>query len=349
MEKTPNDTLRIIDANLNRIGEGLRFLEEIARLSLDDAGLSQTLKNLRHEMAVVPLPSEALLRARDSEGDVGAEMNVPGEAGQRDMPEAIVANARRVQESLRVMEEVSKLPGPGLDSDKYRKARFALYTIEQDLLAGVLRTEKIKRLSGLYVIIDTAFLKGRRHAEAARQAIRGGARVIQLRDKTQGRKELLPIVYEMREVCAAEKALFIVNDYLDIALAADADGLHIGQEDLPVSVARRLLPSDKILGCSARTVEKAANARQGGADYLGVGAMFPTSSHDKTMVIGPAGLRQIKQAVDLPLVAIGGINEANVKQVMEAGAAAVAVISAVTGAEDIEAAARRLAGLIEGD
>jgi thiamine-phosphate pyrophosphorylase len=349
METIPGETLRIIDANLNRIGEGLRFLEEIARLALDDAGLSQRLKTMRHEAVRCPWPQAQLLSARDSEGDVGASMNVPGEEGQRDIPEAVVANARRVQESLRVMEEIAKLPELGLEAEKYRKARFALYTLEKDLLFGVLRADKLQRLTGLYVIIDTAFLKGCRHAEAARQAILGGARVIQLRDKTLGKKELLPVANELHEVCAAEGALFIVNDYPDIAIAADADGLHIGQEDLPVSVARRLLPSDKILGCSARTVEKAVTARDGGADYLGVGAMFPTATHEKTVVIGPAGLEEIAKAVDLPLVAIGGIKAENVKQVMEAGATAIAVISAVTGADDIEAAARRLSGLIEGE
>jgi len=151
----PIETLRIIDASLNRIGEGLRLLEEMARLTLNDAILTQQLKNMRHEMTRCDehLQSQ-LLQARNSEGDVGVDMEVAGEEKQRDIPITIVANARRVQESLRVMEEMAKVPGLGLDTEKFKKARFALYTIEKTLLSRVLRQDKIKRLFGLYVIID---------------------------------------------------------------------------------------------------------------------------------------------------------------------------------------------------
>jgi thiamine-phosphate pyrophosphorylase len=146
METIPSATLRIIDANLNRIGEGLRVLEELARLMLDDAGLTQQLKDMRHDMVRVDWQLQTqLLQARDSEGDVGVDMKVPGEAKSREIPVSVVANARRVQESLRVMEEIAKAPGLSLDPDKFQQARFALYTIEKALLSRVLRREKIKR------------------------------------------------------------------------------------------------------------------------------------------------------------------------------------------------------------
>lgn len=349
METLSNQTLRIIDANLNRIGEGLRFLEDIGRLLLNDRDLSQQLKNLRHELVRGELLlNRQLLQARNAEGDVGIDLKVPGEEKQRELPLAIVANARRVQESLRVLEELTKLSGTTLlDSEKFKRARFTLYTIEKTLLAKLLRRDKVSKLSGLYVIIDTEALKGRRHVEVARQAIQGGARVMQLRDKLLSKKELLPIAQELKDLCAENGVLFIINDYLDLAIAVEADGLHVGQEDLPVKIARRLLPMEKILGGSARTVEQARAVQSEGADYIGVGSMYPTSSKETAVVVGPERLRQIKEAVALPVVAIGGINADNVAEVLAAGADAVAVISAVLGAEDVAKACQQMVTKIE--
>jgi thiamine-phosphate pyrophosphorylase len=145
MEKIPNQTLRIIDANINRIGEGLRVLEEVARLLLDDAALSQQLKDLRHEMVKVDLSLEQhLLQARDSAGDVGINMEASGEGKYKDIPATVVANARRVQEAMRVIEELSKNPGLPLESDKFKQARFKLYTIEKELFAKVMRQDRAK-------------------------------------------------------------------------------------------------------------------------------------------------------------------------------------------------------------
>jgi len=348
MKEIPIDQLRIIDANLNRIGEGLRVLEEFARLSLNDTALTQQLKNMRHKMVSVDKELQSqLLRARDAEGDVGSDMEADGEDKSRDVSEVIIANARRVQESLRVMEEMAKAPGLALNSDEYRKARFALYTLEKELLSRILRKDKIKRLAGLYVIIDTAWLKGRSHVEVASRVIRGGAKVIQLRCKERGIKEFLSIARDLKKLCSEQGVLFIVNDSLEVALAADADGLHIGQEDLPAATTRRLLPIDKILGCSVRTVDEARVARSDGADYLGVGAIYPTSTKEAIEVIGLAKLEEIRQAVDLPIVAIGGINKRNLKAVMKAGADAAAVISAVMEAADVEKATRQMVNIIE--
>lgn len=348
MKAISKETLRIIDANLNRIGEGLRVLEEFVRLSLNDEALTQQLKNMRHEMVNVDEKlQEQLIDARDSLGDVGADMEATGQEKQRNVQEAIVANARRVQESLRVMEETARVPGIALDTDKYKRARFALYTIEKELLSRMLRQDKIKRLAGLYVIIDTAFLKGRSHADVTAKAIRGGAKVIQLRDKESSARELLSVAVELKKLCSEHDVIFIVNDSLDIALAADADGLHVGQDDLPVATARRLLPVGKILGASARTVEEAVAARSEGADYLGVGSMYATATKESAQVVGPGRLKEIKKSVDLPIVAIGGINKSNLGEVMKAGADAAAVISAVMGAADIEAATRQLVKIIE--
>jgi len=349
-EKTLEQMLRIIDANLNRIGEGLRFLEEVARLVLNDTALSQQLKTMRHEMVRSELPfHQQLLQARNSEGDVGADMEVPGEGKHQELPAVVVANARRVQEALRVMEELAKVPETNLHTDKFRRARFDLYTIERELLSRLLRREKIKRVAGLCAIIDTEALRGRSHIEAAGQIIRGGAAIIQLRDKLLSKKELLPVARQLRDLCVEHGVLFIVNDHLDLALTADADGLHLGQDDLPVEVARKLLPMDKILGCSARTVEQATAAESDGADYIGVGSMCPSPSKETSPVVGLEQLRQIKQAVSIPIVAIGGITKYNVAEVIAAGASSAAVISAILQAEDIEAATVDLVSKIEAE
>jgi thiamine-phosphate pyrophosphorylase len=349
MDILPSYTLRIIDANLNRIGEGLRVLEEFARLTLNDAGLSQQLKNLRHDIVNIDADlQEQLIGARDSEGDVGADMAAEGDDKQRDAAGIIAANSRRVQESLRVMEEIAKSSVLNLDSDKYKKARFTVYTIEKALLSRMLRQDKAGEIKGLYVIMDTVFLKGRSYAKATEAVIKGGARLVQLRDKERNKEELLEIAGRMKKICNHFNVPFIMNDNLDIALAVDADGLHVGQDDLPVPTARQLLPVGKILGCSVRTVEEAQKAQSDGADYIGVGAMYSTSTKESAEVVGPERVKEIKQAVDLPIVAIGGINSKNLAEVLAAGAVSAAVISTVLGAADIEEATRRLVKIYEG-
>ena len=174
------------------------------------------------------------------------------------------------------------------------------------------------------------------------QAIRGGAKVIQLRCKERHIREFIAIAGDLNKICTEKDILFIVNDSLEVALAVGADGLHVGQEDLPVAIARKLLPIDMILGVSVSTVNEAKIALADGADYLGVGAIFPTATKEAAGAVGIAASKRLKSPLDLPLVAIGGINKDNLKEVMKAGADAAAVISAVMGAEDVAKATRQL-------
>ena len=337
--------LRIIDANLNRLSEGLRLLEDLARFQFNDANLTQQLKNMRHDLIRGDLIfNQQLIQARNATSDVGMDIEVPGEEKQRELPAMVIANARRAQQSIRVLEELSKLPDTPLklDSGKFQQTRFELYTIEQDLLSRLLRQDKTKHIAGLYVIIDTQALKGHTHLDVANQIISGGAKIVQLRDKLLSKKELLPIAHHLRNLCAEQNVLFIMNDYLDIALAVDADGLHLGQNDLPIKVARQLLPIDKVLGGSVTTVEQAITLESERADYIGVGSMYPTKYKETATVIGLERLRQIRQITSLPLVAIGGIDKNNVTEVMAAGANSVAVISAVLDAESPEEATQQL-------
>jgi len=344
--------LRIVDANLNRIGEGLRLLEDVSRFILDDPDISRRLKALRHDI----LPTDAALRerliaARRADEDVGAFLDVSGEGERRDAAALVGANSRRIEQSLRVLEEITKVPGQdfGLDWEKLKDARFRVYELEQAITLRLSRRDKTERVAGLYLILDTEALKGRDTIEAARLATRGGARVIQLRDKTLPRGELITLAENIKKVCAESGALFIVNDYLDVALASGADGLHVGQGDLPVAAARRLLPADRIVGCSAATADEAGRAQEEGADYVAVGSIYESPSKPGTRMAGLETLREVRDRVSLPLVAIGGINEENAAEVMGAGADVIAVISAVLGTGDVEAACRRLTAKIGGN
>ena len=344
----PPQTLRIIDANCNRISEGLRFLEDIARFLLNNTSLSQQLRTMRH--ILVRTMSEfgtALLSERDSESDIG--INIESVSELQDLTSLITANAKRVEEALRVMEEIAKLPeiSPTLNSNDFKQARFNLYTIERDLLSKILRRDKLTRLNGLYVILDTQILGMKGEVDTASKAIRGGAKVIQLRDKHRDKGELLTIANQLKDLCYKSNVLFIINDYLDIALASDADGLHIGQTDLPLSVVRRELPIDKIIGCSTTTPDQALKAEAEGVDYIAVGSMFISPSKEDATVVGIERLIQVKQVTSIPLVAIGGINKDNIAEVIAAGADSAAVISAILAQENIEQATRQLVTQIE--
>jgi thiamine-phosphate pyrophosphorylase len=343
----PRQTLRIIDANCNRIGEGLRFLEDVARFLLDDADLTRQLKAMRHHLVKrLSQFGPALISERNSETDVGIDTEI---SHRQDLLSLVTANARRVEEALRVVEELSKLPdlSSALHSKDFETARFNLYTLQRELLSRLTRRQKIDQLHGLYVIIDTQTLGLRGEVDAARKAIDGGAKVIQLRDKQHSKGELLTIAKKLTDLCRHSNVLFIVNDYLDIALASEADGIHIGQEDLPLSVIRKELPIDKVIGLSTSTMALARKAESEGVDYVAVGSIFPSPTKPKATVVGLERLRQIRKAISIPIVAIGGINRQNIGEVMAAGADAAAVISAVLNQKDMQSAARQLVKEIE--
>ena len=198
-------------------------------------------------------------------------------------------------------------------------------------------------LRGLYVIIDPALAEGRDEVELGREALAGGARLLQLRDKTREKGLQLPIARALRALCRERGALFIVNDHVDLALAVDADGVHVGQKDLPASAVRRLAPREMIVGCSTNDPEEARRAEADGASYVSVGRLFPTGSKDDTRPATMETLRSVKAAVSVPVCAIGGITEATIGEALAAGADMAAVIAAVIAAPDITAAARRLA------
>ena len=196
----------------------------------------------------------------------------------------------------------------------------------------------------LYLVTDRGILKGRDILEAVEAAIKGGVTLLQLREKDISSLDFYNLALKVKEITKRYNVPLIINDRLDIALAVDADGLHIGQEDLPVEAARKLLGQSKILGYSVADMEQALHGVRSGADYLGAGPVYPTGSKsDAAAPIGLDCLRDIKQKVSIPVVGIGGIGMDNVEDIRRTGIDGISVISAILGSSDIEAASRTLA------
>ena len=198
-----------------------------------------------------------------------------------------------------------------------------------------------------YIITNADIVAGRDHIEGAREALQGGADVIQFREKRMDTGEMIRVCENIQNLCRRHGAIFIVNDRIDVALAMDADGVHVGQKDMPAAIARRLIGPHKILGVSASDAEKAKKAEMDGADYVGTGMIFAAGvKKDIGVVKGVAILREVSRAVQVPVVAIGGIVHGNAASCIEAGAAGCAVITAVIGAPDVRRAATNLAQII---
>ena len=199
----------------------------------------------------------------------------------------------------------------------------------------------------LYAVTDRHWLNGRRLYDDVEKAIRGGATLIQLREKELAHEEFKAEALEIQKLCKKYKIPFIINDNVQLAVEIDADGVHVGQEDMEAGNVRKLIGSEKILGVSAQTVGEAVLAEKNGADYLGVGAVFHTDSKSDAVDVPHDTLKKICASVKIPAVAIGGISAKNIHELSGSGIAGVAVISAIFASENIENAARELRSLSE--
>ncbi|MGI8551763.1 MAG: thiamine phosphate synthase [Dehalococcoidia bacterium] len=247
-----------------------------------------------------------------------------------------------IEERLQTIRDgvklVTQAARPGL-AESLKLARDALHTLDTVVAGGLRKVREPRSVAGLYVLIDPTHCNGRDPIEVAARALEGGASMIQWRDKERDKGDQLPVLRDLRQLCNRHVALLIVNDHADLALASGADGVHVGQHDLPVSAVRKIVPADFLIGCSTNSAEEAQQAERDGANYIAVGRVFPSTTKASTRDASPETLRQVKRAVTLPLVAIGGITPDNVDLVIEAGADAAAVIGAVCEAADIEEAA----------
>jgi thiamine-phosphate pyrophosphorylase len=351
---------RIIDANLNRAREGLRVVEEVARFVLEERTLQKRTKSLRHELAslfahpstrkrlavsfgnVAEGVDRGLLidRGRDASGDVGKKTFAPGEVRRASDTDIIQANFARIEESVRALEEFTKFLSAELSS-RLKAMRFQVYSLEKEYVRAAYRADNARSLKqiGLYPIIDRETIGDRDPLEVAQKLLPRGVKIVQYRDKVSSAAEMCKVCLRLRDITLRKKVMFIVNDRVDIAQASGADGVHLGQDDVPVDLARKLLGSQKIIGRSTHSLGQARQATKEDIDYIAVGPIFSTDTKRGGRPVGPELVTRVKRITDKPIIAIGGINTANLDEVLDKGADGAAVISAILKAKNLRAAA----------
>lgn len=316
---------RILDANLDRAREGLRIIEEWCRFGLNHAAMTETIKHLRQTLAQWHAPQLRL--ARDTPGDPGTEITHPQEAQRKSLTDMLQANFCRVQEALRVLEEYGKLY-QGEFAAACKKMRYQVYSLESELL-GYHRQQQLWRSHTYLVTTPTDDLPG-----IVEAALQGGIAIVQYRDKDTDDCLRIEKAQQLKALCHRYGALFLVNDRVDLALAVEADGVHLGQRDLPIATARQLLGSQRIIGRSTNNPDEMAQAIAEGADYIGVGPVYATPTKPGRPAAGLDYVRYAAHHATVPWFAIGGIDANNLAEVLQAGAERIAVVRAIMQAEN---------------
>lgn len=328
-----NKIYRLLDANLNRAVEGCRVIEDYFRFISDNSQFSAQIKSIRHKIATSNLDKNLLLQHRDTSNDVGTGTYIESE-GKRDDRSILHANISRVQEALRVLEEYSKLVEPNLGS-YFKDIRYELYVLESALASHPLK-EKLKEAT-LYLVTEPSD----NMLSQVEKALQGGIKIVQLREKNALGDEFLTKAKALRELTRRYGALFIVNDRADIAILSDADGLHIGQEDMPIAEARKLIGS-RIIGVSTHKIEEARKAAADGADYIGMGPVYATPTKEGRVPVGLDYIRQVMKEIDIPAYAIGGISLDNIDEVKNTGATRFAVVREIMRAGNPDEVVKKL-------
>jgi thiamine-phosphate pyrophosphorylase len=318
---------RIIDANINRVTEGLRVVEDIFRYSIVSDEIQQRLKDLRHNLATVVDRGDVIL-ARDSLDDVGYLSSGAKEYNRSEPGDIVSANLKRAEEGLRVLEEVYKI-GKKDKSYLMKKFRYELYELEKKAYAKMKRKLLPK---GLYLVMTNPRTG---YEDIALMAVKAGLPVIQIRQKKGSDRELMNIAFKIREITSGTKTLFIVNDRLDIARMCNADGVHLGQDDIEPGRAKDFLGDNFMIGLSTHNLSQVEKAQNEPLDYIGFGPVWETDSKERPDPV--TGVEKLRKAVEKshhPVVAIGGINRDNVGELKGTGINNIAVIRAVQDAMD---------------
>jgi len=334
---------RIIDANFNRAREAIRVVEDFCRFALNSAPLTERAKQLRHELsaAIDKLDAGQLISSRDTPGDVGIGKTVDKQLQRSNLNECFTAGCKRLTEALRTLAETTQTLNPPV-AGTIEKLRYAAYTLEKDIVVFSEPAEKFKRV-GLYVIISSSLPAD--VISLAHRCVAGGADCIQLRAKDADDDSLFAMAVEFVQICRAADVLSIINDRVDIAVAAGANGVHLGQNDLPIKQARELQLVPLIIGKSTHSLEQLRAACKERPTYVSLGPVFATKIKPSAE---PVGLEYVRQGTEeladtgIGNVAIGGITLDNVEEVLKAGAGAIAVCAAVTEAADPTTACRAL-------
>jgi len=334
---------RIIDANFNRAREAVRVIEEFCRFALNCKALTERAKQFRHELsaAIGRLDADRLIASRDTPGDVGVDAAVEGQLHRVNLQDCLTAACKRLPEALRALAETIQTVDPAT-AQQIENLRYESYTLEKDIMLFSSPAEKFKRVK-LYVIISSNLPAD--VIALTHRCISGGADCIQLRTKDIEDDKLFALAVEFVEACKAGGVLSIINDRADIAVAAGADGVHLGQNDLPIEQVRRLQLVPLIIGRSTHSPKQLQAACSDLPTYVSLGPVFPTATKPTAEAVG---LDYVKQGIEaladtgIGHVAIGGITLDNVEEVLRAGARTVAVCSAVTETADPTAACREL-------
>ena len=361
--------LRILDANLDRAREGMRILEEWCRFGLNDETTTARFKHLRQMLAQWHTADIRL--ARDTLGDPGTALTHPQEESRSSLTNVLQANFGRTQEALRVLEEYAKLYSIEM-SAACKQMRYELYTLDSQLLASLLAAELSQPNSQRNAVSSSSIsasaatsafqkryeqlLRSRTYLvtspvpnllDTVEAALKGGIAIVQYREKEAHDDERLEMARQMRSLCHRYSALFIVNDRVDIAIAASADGVHLGQHDLPMDAARQILGPDRLIGRSTTSPEELQRALDEKADYVGVGPVHATPTKPGKAASGNEYVRYAAQHATMPWFPIGGLNAENLGPTLAAGATRVAVVRALMQADDPAAVARALVEQIQ--
>ncbi len=340
-----NHAARIIDANANRAREALRVLEDAARFLLGSRALSQTLKGIRHDlaqtMAQMPGGESVGIAHRDTPHDVGTEIKAEGEYRRHGARDVVLAAGKRLTEALRSIEEFAKaLPrltggvAPEEFAARIEKLRYRAYSVERRLLLAL--GSALKPQWRLCVLVTESLCAHHSWLDVALAAVQGGADCIQLREPELADREVTTRAQRLVENVKSLGASVVINNRPDIAVIAAADGVHLGQHDLPVHQARKITGFELVIGVSTANIKQAEHALRDGADYCGVGPMFASTTKHKETIAGPIYMSEyLRHEPTLPPhLAIGGITPENVEAVVAAGARGIAASSTVCGAKD---------------
>jgi thiamine-phosphate pyrophosphorylase len=327
------DIARVLDANFNRAREAIRVVEDYCRFVLDDKFLSSELKQMRHDLAEVveTLPAGLLIASRDTQRDVGTSLSTDRE-GKRTSPlDVAQTNLKRLQEALRSLEEFAKLQGAELGRE-LEAIRYRSYTVERAVLLGVTAHERLAKAQ-LYLLVTGSQCKSALDW-TIQEAVDGGVGIVQLREKELDDRRLLERARQVRKWTRQARVLFIVNDRPDLARLVEADGVHLGQDDMPVKEARRILGPDALIGVSTHDLQQVRQAVLDGASYIGVGPAFPSTTKTFEVLAGLDFVREALAETTLTAFVIGGINQETIEAVAKAGAKRVAVSAAICQADE---------------
>jgi thiamine-phosphate pyrophosphorylase len=334
---------RIIDANFNRAREAIRVIEEFCRFALNSGPLTERAKQIRHELsaAINKLDAGRLISSRNTLGDVGLGKTVAQQLARGNLKDCLTAGCKRLTEALRVLAEVIQTRDWSV-AESIENLRYTAYTLEKDIALFGDAFEKFKGV-GLYVIITSSLPAD--VISLTCKCAAGGADCLQLRAKAIEDDELFPIAVEFVRLCKDAGVLSIINDRIDVAVAAGADGVHLGQNDLPIECARNLQLAPLITGKSTHSLKQLRAACEERPTYAALGPVFATETKPTAQAVGLDYVRQATEILSdtgICNVAIGGIMLSNVEDVLRAGAEAIAVCAAVTKASDPTAACRVL-------